>query len=95
VLAAANRDPNRFADPDRLDLLRSDNRHLAFGWGAHFCFGAPLARMEGQIAFNTLSRCLSRPALLDSALDWRDNAGLRGLTKLNISFDPGFATTRA
>jgi pimeloyl-[acyl-carrier protein] synthase len=95
VLAAANRDPNRFPDPDRLDLTRPDNRHLAFGWGAHFCFGAPLARMEGQIAFNTLLRRLSRPALLDSALDWRDNAGLRGLTKLNISFDPGLATTRA
>jgi pimeloyl-[acyl-carrier protein] synthase len=88
VLAAANRDPNRFSDPDRLDLLRPDNRHLAFGWAAHFCFGAPLARMEGQIAFNLLLRRLSRPALLDDTLDWRGNAGLRGLTSLKISFDP-------
>jgi pimeloyl-[acyl-carrier protein] synthase len=88
VLAGANRDPNRFTDPDRLDLLRSDNRHLAFGWAAHFCFGAPLARMEGQIAFNTLLRRLSNPALVDDELNWRENAGLRGLTKLNISFDP-------
>lgn len=95
VLAAANRDPNRFPDPDRLDLLRSDNRHLAFGWAAHFCFGAPLARMEGQIAFNTLLRRLSRPALLDKKLDWRSNAGLRGLTALKISFDPGLPTTTA
>lgn len=89
VLAAANRDPNRFPDPDRLDLLRSDNRHLAFGWAAHFCFGALLARMEGQIALNKLLRRLSRPALLDKTLEWRGNTGLRGLTTLNLSFDPG------
>jgi len=88
-LAAANRDPNRFRDPDRLDLLRSDNRHLAFGWGTHFCFGAPVARMEGQIAFSALLRRLSRPALLEPKVRWRDNAGLRGLSALNISFDPG------
>jgi pimeloyl-[acyl-carrier protein] synthase len=92
VLAAANRDPNRFPDPDRLDLLRTDNRHLAFGWAAHFCFGAPLARMEGQIAFNKLLHRLSRPALMDRNWTWRSNAGLRGLTSLNISFDPVVST---
>lgn len=88
-LAAANRDPNRFRDPDRLDLLRPDNRHLSFGWAAHFCFGAPVARMEGQIAFNKLLLRLLRPVLVDEKLNWRSNAGLRGLTMLNISFDPG------
>lgn len=88
VLAAANRDPNRFSDPDRLDLLRTDNRHLAFGWAAHFCFGAPLARMEGQIAFNKLLNRLSNPLLLEKTLSWRGNAGLRGLTSLHIGFDP-------
>jgi pimeloyl-[acyl-carrier protein] synthase len=89
VLAAANRDPDRFRNPDRLDLLRRDNRHLAFGWAAHFCFGAPLARMEGQIAFNRLLRRLSRPTLIDRTWEWRDNAGLRGLTALKVSFEAG------
>jgi pimeloyl-[acyl-carrier protein] synthase len=95
VLAAANRDPNRFSRPDRLDLLRPDNRHLAFGWAAHFCFGAPLARIEGQIAFNKLLRRLSRPVSVDKTLHWRENAGLRGLTALHISFDPGPRATTA
>jgi pimeloyl-[acyl-carrier protein] synthase len=92
VLAAANRDPNRFPDPDRLDLLRTDNRHVAFGWAAHFCFGAPLARLEGQIAFRTLLRRLSEPGLLEDTLNWRSNAGLRGLTSLNISFTENVAS---
>jgi pimeloyl-[acyl-carrier protein] synthase len=87
VIAAANRDPSRFSDPDSLNLLRSNNRHLAFGWASHFCFGAPLARTEGQIAFNTLLQRLKNPELADQKLEWRQNAGLRGLTKLTISFD--------
>ena len=89
VLAAANRDPERFAEPDTLNLVRPDNRHLAFGWAAHFCFGAPLARMEGQIAFNTLLARLKNPTLLEDKLQWRENAGLRGLTQLNVGFDAG------
>jgi pimeloyl-[acyl-carrier protein] synthase len=95
VLAAANRDPNRFPDPNRLDLLREDNRQVAFGWAAHFCFGAPLARMEGQIAFNTLLRRLVNPVLLEETLSWRSNAGLRSLTSLKIGFDPGAPATPA
>ena len=91
VMGAANRDPERFPDPDRLDLERSDNRHLAFGWAAHFCFGAPLARIEGQIAFETLLRRLPGLALeLEPArLAWRTNLGLRGLTALPVTFYKG------
>ena len=88
VMAAANRDPARFADPDRLDLTRADNRHLAFGWAAHFCFGAPLARMEARIAFQALLRRLPDLALTDHPPVWRDNLGLRGLTALPVTFTP-------
>jgi len=90
VMAAGNRDPERFPDPDRLDLERKDNRHLAFGWAAHFCFGAPLARLEGQIAFRALLRRLDGLAL-DPAhrLVWRHNLGLRGLEALPVTFGTG------
>jgi cytochrome P450 len=91
VMGAANRDPERFPDPDRLDLARLDNRHLAFGWAAHFCFGAPLARLEGQIAFSTLLRRLPDLRLEPGPLVWRDNLGLRGLTALPVAFAPGRA----
>jgi cytochrome P450 len=86
VMAAANRDPARFPDPDRLDLTRPNNRHLAFGWASHFCFGAPLARIEGQIAFPTLLRRLPGLKLAPGPLEWRDNLGLRGLAALPVTF---------
>jgi cytochrome P450 len=87
VMAAGNRDPERFPDPDRLDITRTDNRHLAFGWAAHFCFGAPLARIEGQIAFETMLRRLRNWNLKNACLIWRTNLGLRGLTALPMTFD--------
>jgi len=86
IMAAANRDPERFPDPDRLILDRSDNKHLAFGWSSHFCFGAPLARMEGQIAFETILRRLPHLEVVPGPLTWRDNSGLRGLTALPVTF---------
>jgi hypothetical protein len=86
VMAAANRDPERFPDPDDLDLTRKDNRHVAFGWAAHFCFGAPLARIEGQVALPTLLRRLTNLQLQPEPLVWRQNLGLRGLTALPVSF---------
>ena len=88
VMAAGNRDPERFPDPDRLDLARPDNRHLAFGWAAHFCFGAPLARLEGQIVLSTLIRRLADLPLEPQPLVWRTNLGLRGLTALPVAFTP-------
>ena len=88
VMGAGNRDPERFEEPDRLDLARKDNRHLAFGWAAHFCFGAALARLEGQIAFETLLRRLPDLKLdTKTTLQWRHNLGLRGLTALPVTFD--------
>jgi cytochrome P450 len=85
VMGAANRDPARFPEPDRLDLGREDNRHLAFGWAGHFCFGAPLARIEGQIAFRSLLRRFPELRLEPQPLAWRENLGLRGLKALPVS----------
>ena len=88
IMAAGNRDPDRFTDPDELILDRADNKHLAFGWSSHFCFGAPLARTEAQIAFATLLRRLPNLQLTPAPLTWRENSGLRGLTALPVTFTP-------
>jgi cytochrome P450 len=84
VMGAANRDPERFADPDRLDLARPDNRHVAFGWAGHFCFGAPLGRIEGQTAFRKILERFPDIALEPGPITWRNNLGLRGLTALPV-----------
>jgi cytochrome P450 len=88
VMAAGNRDPERFPNPDCLDITRTDNRHLAFGWASHFCFGAALARIEGQLTFEALARRTRNMTLVeDQPIIWRENLGLRGLTALQITFD--------
>jgi pimeloyl-[acyl-carrier protein] synthase len=86
VMAAANRDPERFPNPDRFDIARGDNRHLAFGYAAHFCFGAALARVEGTEVFEALIRRLPELELEPGTLVWRNNLGLRGLISLPVRF---------
>jgi cytochrome P450 len=86
VMGAANRDPERFPDPDRLDIGRPDNRHVAFGWAGHFCFGAPLGRIEGQIAFRKIMERFPNLELAPGPITWRNNLGLRGLTALPVTF---------
>jgi len=85
-IGAADRDPAQFPDPDRLDIGRTDNRHIAFGWGIHFCLGAPLARLEGQIAIGTLVQRLPRLALATDRPEHRLSLTLRGLSSLPVSF---------
>ena len=71
MIGAANRDPIKFSEPDRFDVAREDNRHLAFGTGIHFCIGAPLARLEGEIAFNLLLDKMTDIRLQEDAAPWR------------------------
>jgi cytochrome P450 len=84
---AANRDPRRFPDPDRFDITRADNRHLTFGHGAHFCLGAPLARLEAQIAFPRILARLKGLALAADRFEWIDSLILRGVKRLPVRFE--------
>ena len=88
VIAAADHDPERFPEPDVLDITRPENKHLAFGKGIHHCLGAPLARMEGQIALGTLLRRMPNLRLKGSpeSLTWRPGLVLRGLRSLPVEF---------
>jgi cytochrome P450 len=90
LLAAANRDPAVFTDPDRLDVSRTPNPHLGFGKGPHYCLGAPLARLEAEIALNTLLRRLPnlRPAVAMDELQWRTNPMFRSLESLPMTWGP-------
>ncbi|RUT04205.1 cytochrome P-450 like protein [Dulcicalothrix desertica PCC 7102] len=85
-LGAANRDPKQFSEPDCLDLTRADNRHLAFAGGIHYCLGAVLARVQGQVAINTLIQRLPNLQLATNTLEWRNHSFLRGLKALPVNF---------
>ena len=84
--AAANRDPEQFESPKQLDITRKRNRHLAFGHGLHYCVGAALARLEGQIAVNSVLRSLPKIQLAHETLEWYRNFTLRGLKSLPVAF---------
>ncbi len=86
VLTAANRDPAHFTNPDTLDIARKDNPHIAFSHGIHYCLGAPLARVEAQIAIETLLRRFPNLRLSTEELEWRETVTLRGLKALPIAF---------
>jgi cytochrome P450 len=86
ILAAANRDPERFSDPDRLDITREDNRHLSFGFGSHFCLGTALARLEGQISINAVVQRWPDLRMASNEPEWRYNPTFRGLISLPVTF---------
>ncbi|TVP65144.1 MAG: cytochrome P450 [Nodularia sp. (in: Bacteria)] len=88
LIGAANRDPEEFLDPDKLDITRPENPHLAFGKGTHFCLGASLGRLEAQIAINTIVRRLSNLRLNTDKIEWHENPSLRGMKSMPVAFNP-------
>jgi cytochrome P450 len=85
---SANRDPERFQDPDKLDITRTRNQHYSFGHGIHYCLGAPLARAEGQIAINTILQRLPNIQVDTNKLEWQENFSFHGLKSLPVAFQP-------
>jgi cytochrome P450 len=85
MLGAANRDPKQFEEPDRLDLKRLNNQHLAFSAGLHFCIGAQLARLEGQIAILNLVQRFPGMKLAEPRPEWAPTFGFRGLKSLRVT----------
>jgi len=88
-MSSANRDPRQFPNPDRLDVRRKPNRNVAFAYGIHFCLGAPLARLEGQVTFETLLRRLPDLQLQSAQPRWKPMIFLRGLESLGLRWSSG------
>jgi len=88
LLGAANRDPARFSDPDRLDVGRAEGSPISFGSGIHFCLGAALARMEGQVVLDRLLDRFRTMELVGGEPAYRDSLTLRGLVALPVRFTP-------
>jgi cytochrome P450 len=94
-MSSANRDPRQFADPDALDVRRTPNRNVAFAYGIHFCLGAPLARLEGQLTFETILRRLPGLALQSVTPRWKPQIFLRGLESLPVTWRPAARAERS
>jgi cytochrome P450 len=85
IIGSANRDPERFTDPDRFDITRSESRHLSFGLGIHYCIGAPLVKLEAEIAFETILRRFPNMRLRSDDLLWQEHPIFRGLKSLFVA----------
>jgi pimeloyl-[acyl-carrier protein] synthase len=86
ILGSANRDPQRFTNPDRFNITRNEGRHLGFGIGIHFCIGAPLVRLEAEIVFETILRRFPKISLATETLEWQEHPIFRGLKALPVLF---------
>jgi len=84
ILGSANRDPQRFSNPDRFDITRNEGRHLGFGIGIHFCIGAPLVRLEAEVVFDTILRRFPKISLATDSLQWQEHPIFRGLKALPV-----------
>ena len=85
IIGSANRDPERFSNPDSFDITRNEGRHLGFGMGIHFCIGAPLVRLEAEIAFETILRRFPKISLQTETLEWQEHPIFRGLKSLPVT----------
>jgi cytochrome P450 len=84
IIASANRDPQRFSDPNQFDITRNEGRHLGFGMGIHFCIGAPLVRLEAEIVFETILHRFPKICLGTETLEWQEHPIFRGLKVLPV-----------